>query len=273
MNKIILWVSVVVFIILAVVFAFTDLPIMEKFTDPDSGWGYFMQAYGQLPGMMVGFFGASILLRLTKLEKTFKSIGAVVGLSILTVFMALGFWMDALGQQIDVEVNYLLALGLAILSLVIVQVWFRRIPYETMQNYKSFGQIALLLFFLAGFITVWGIKIPWGRWTYRDMLEVGDLSLFTPWYLPQGNNGHHSFISGHTAIAFCVLPVVLLFKKNKKHRTIAWVLALVWGVVGAISRVAIGAHFPSDVLFAGGLTLLWFWILRKKLSESQTDDR
>ncbi|MFC1878705.1 phosphatase PAP2 family protein [Chloroflexota bacterium] len=263
MKNIMLWISAVVFVILAIIFAFTDLPIMLKVGNPGSGWGRFMQAYGQLPGMLVGFFGGSILLRLTKPGKSFRSVGTAVGFFILTTFLAFGFWGDALGQQIDAEVNYLLVLGLGVISLLIVQVWFRRIPDQTMQRYKVFGQIAVLLFFLAGLITVWSIKIPWGRWTYRDMLEVGDLSIFTPWYLPQGNNGHHSFISGHTALAFCVLPVVLLFKENKKHYQIAWTLALIWGVIGAISRVAIGAHFPSDVLFGGGQTLLWFWKLRQ----------
>ena len=267
-----LWISVIAFAILAVIFAFWDLPIMGKFADHDTKWAYYFQAYGQIPGMMVGFLGGSVLLRLTKLEKSFKSIGAAVGLFIITAFMAMGFWGDIMGQQIDVKVNYQLTLALAILSVVIVQVWFRRIPEETMQTYKSFGQIATLLFFLAGVITVWAVKIPWGRWTYRDMLEVGDLTLFTPWYLPQGNNGHHSFFSGHTAIAFCVLPIVLLFRRNKRHYAIAWMLALSFGVITALSRVAIGAHFPSDVLFGGGETLLWFWILGRIFLKDESQD-
>ena len=134
-----------------------------------------------------------------------------------------------------------------------------------MQKYKPFAQVAVPLFFIAGFIIVWAIKIPWGRWTYRDMLEIGDLSLFTPWYLPQGNNGHHSFISGHTSIAFCVLPVVLLFRKSEIQFAIAWVLVMLWGVANALSSVVIGAHFPSDVFLGAGQTLFWFYILAGKI--------
>ncbi len=263
MNKT-LGVSVITFSILAVVFAFTDLSIMKAIADPNSGWAYQMQAYGQLPGMLVGLLGNSIVLRLARLEKSFKSIASAILLFILTLLSGLGFWADVMGIQIGAQVNFPLVLALGIVSLMIVQVWLRRIPDETMQAYKSIGQITLLLSLLA-VITVWGIKIPWGRWTFRDMQEVGDLSLFTPWYLPQGNNGHHSFISGHTAFAFFVLPIVLLFRKNKKHYTIAWVLVMLWGTVAAFSRIAIGAHFPSDVLFGAGETLLWFWILTKRL--------
>ena len=267
MNKT-LGVSVITFSILAIVFAFTDLSIMKAIADPNSAWAHQMQAYGQLPGMLVGFLGNSVVLRLARLEKSFKSIASAILLFILTLLSGLGFWADAMGIQIGAKVNFPLVLALGIVSLMIVQVWLRRIPDETMQAYKSIGQITLLLSFLA-VITVWGIKIPWGRWTFRDMLEVDDLSLFTPWYLPQGNNGHHSFISGHTAFAFFVLPIVLLLRKNKKHYTIAWVLVMLWGTVAAFSRIAIGAHFPSDVLFGAGETMLWFWILTKRLLEDK----
>ena len=95
-----LWVSVIVFIILAVIFVFTDLQIMQEYSNPISVWGHFMQAYGQLPGMLVGFFGGSILLRLTKPEKSFKSIGSSIGFFILTMYMAFKFRADALGQQV-----------------------------------------------------------------------------------------------------------------------------------------------------------------------------
>ena len=258
-----LWIPLVIFIALEALFAFTDLAISQSVANPQSGWANFLEAYGQLPGALVGFLGSSVLLRLLKLEKTFKSIAAAVGLFILTTFLGLGFWADALGQQSGGEVNYILALVLSVLMLIVFQALLRRFSDNAMEEYRAVGKIAVWLFFLAGLITVWGIKIPWGRWTYRDILEAGDLSLFTPWYLPQGNNGHHSFISGHTAISFCVLPVVLLFRKNKNTYTVAWIIALAWGVLGAASRVAIGAHFPSDVLFGAGQALLWFWILKQ----------
>ena len=257
--------------LLAIISAFIDLPVMQKYANPQSGWAHFMEAYGQIPGVMIGFFGVSVLLRLNKFEKNFKSIASGVGLGILTIITSFMLWGEALGQQVGADVNYILAFVLGILLLVIVQAWFRRVPDGTMQEYRTFGQIAITLMFVAGLVTVWGIKIPWGRWTYRDMLEIGDLSLFTPWYLPQGINGHHSFISGHTALSFCVLPVVLLFRKNNKRYSIAWLLVITWGVVGALSRVAIGAHFPSDVLFGGGQTILWFLILLRKLDRVEPD--
>lgn len=268
-NKM-LWISVVVFVFLAVVFAFTDLAISQSYADPQSGWAHFLELYGQLPGVFVGFLGGSTLLSLYKVEKNFKSISGVIGLFILTLFTSLMFWGDALGvQALPEEMNPLPPLGLGFLMLLLVQVVLRRLPEETISQYKPAAKVAFTLIFVAGLLTVWSIKIPWGRWTFRDLLEIGDLSLFTPWYLPQGNNGHHSFISGHTALSFCVLPIVLLFRKNKQQFKIAWALALIWGIIGALSRVKIGAHFPSDVLFGGGQTLLWFWILQNKFIKNK----
>jgi membrane-associated phospholipid phosphatase len=255
------WVLVVVFILLAVFFAFADLTIMQRFANPESVWAHFMQAYGQLPGILVGFMGGSILLRFRLLMKSYRSIGRLVLLFILTTFMGMGFWADATGMQVGENLDYPLIGVLAVISLVLFQIWLRHIPESKLEAYKTFGKISLLLFLFSN-LTVWTIKIPWGRWTYRDMLKVSDLSLFTPWYLPQGSNGHHSFISGHTATAFCVLPVVLFFRRKQNHYVVAWALAMLWGLTVALSRVTIGAHFPSDVLFGAGETLLWFWFLR-----------
>ena len=261
-------ISVATFVSLAVIFAFTDLAISQGYADPQSGWANFLELYGQLPGAFMGFLGGSTLLASYKAEKDFKSIISVIGVFILTLFTSLMFWGDVFGAQALLEeTNPIPPLGLGLLMLILTQVFLRRIPANQLGEYKAAAKVALTLIFVAGLLSVWSIKIPWGRWTYRDMLEIGDLSLFSPWYLPQGNNGHHSFISGHTALSFCVLPVVLLFKKNKRQFTIAWVLALTWGVIGAISRVKIGAHFPSDVLFGGGQTLLWFWVLRNKYNK------
>ena len=92
-----LWISVAVFVVLAAIFAFTDLAISQGYADPESGWANFLELYGQLPGAFAGFLGGSALLALYKVEKSFKSISGVIGLFILTLFTSLMFWGDALG--------------------------------------------------------------------------------------------------------------------------------------------------------------------------------
>lgn len=259
-----LWISVTVFVLLAVIFAFTDWQISQALYNPESGRAHFLEGYGQLPGSFLGFISGSILLRTYRTEKNAKSILGVIGLFLATAFAGLGFFGDAFGAQTGAELNIPLILGVALAALILVQVILRHFPLETVSQYKNAAKVGLMLMFVAGFVTVWAIKIPWGRWTYRDILDAGNTALFTPWYLPQGSNGHHSFISGHTALSFVAMGYILFLKKGSNTRNILLPVLLLWGIVGALSRVVIGAHFASDTLFGAGQTLLWFWLLKNK---------
>lgn len=262
-----LWLSVAAFVTLAVIFAFTDWQISQALYNPEAGWAHFMEAYGQMPGSFLGLLSGCILIRTYSVEKKVKSILGVIGLYLLTSLAALGFFADALGAQVDSDkVNLPLVLVFAIVTLILGQVILRRVALETVSQYKNAAKVGLAVMIVGGIITVWLFKIPWGRWTYRDILEVGNIALFTPWYLPLGNNGHHSFFSGHTALSFSVLPFILFLKRNHSARNILLAALLLWGVIGGMSRIVVGAHFASDVLFGAGETLLWFWIFRNKFA-------
>jgi membrane-associated phospholipid phosphatase len=263
------WLAVAVFAVLALVFAFTDLQIAQAIYNPASNYGYLVEAYGQIPGSIVAFVCGSILLRLYKVEKKVGNIASVIGLCILVTFTSLIILADAFGAQVDAHLNVPLVFALAVLLVIVAQVALRRFPADTLAQFKPAAKVGLTLLFFAGLITVWLIKIPWGRWTYRDIVGEeggGNLSLFSPWYLPQGNNGHHSFFSGHTAYGFVVLPIILFFKKQSRARKNAVILALLWGLIVAFGRLVYGAHFASDVLFGAGETLLWFWIFRNRFA-------
>jgi len=256
-----LWISVAVFLLLAVIFAFTDWQISQALYNPESGWAHFLEGYGQIPGSLLGFISGSILLRTYRTEKNAKSILGIIGLTLLTAFAGLSLFGDLFGAQTGADLSIVLILGSAIVTLILMQVLLRCFPVETIAQYKNAAKVGLALI---GFITVWAVKIPWGRWTYRDILESGNPALFTPWYLPQGYNGHYSFISGHTSLMFMVIGYILFLKKGSKARNIVLAALLLWGFTGAISRIVMGAHFASDTLFGAGQTLLWFWFLKNK---------
>jgi len=262
-NKV-LWIGVAVFAALAVLFAFTDWQISQALYNPEAGWAHFMEAYGQVPGSFLGVLGAGILLRTYKVQKDIKSIAGVIGLGLLALFASFGMSADLLGAQVDPDnLNTTALLILTLTVILVVQIVLRRFSYEVVSQYKTAAQAGLLLMFLGGFITVWIVKIPWGRWTYRDILEAGNTALFTPWYLPQGNNGHHSFFSGHTALSFVVTGYLYYMKKDFNARNIFLAIFVLWGVIGGMSRIVAGAHFASDVLFGAGETLLWFFLFSK----------
>jgi membrane-associated phospholipid phosphatase len=250
---------------LAAVFAFTDWQISQALYNPGAGWAHFMEAYGQVPGSFLGFLSGSILLRTYKVEKSLKSIAGMLGLYLLTILAIFGCIADLFGAQVDQEnVNLPIVLVWVVIALILAQVILRRFPAESVSRYKTAAKIGLTLMIAGGIVTVWFFKIPWGRWTYRDILEAGNTALFTPWYLPQGNNGHHSFFSGHTALSFTVLGYILFLRKDHKARNILLALLVLWGIAGGMSRIVSGAHFASDVLFGAGETLMWFFVLAKR---------
>jgi len=252
-----------VWVILAVVFAFTDLPISQAVFNPASGWAHTLEAYGQIPGALVAFGCGALLARLYQTQKKFGRILGLIGLYLLTFVAIVMGLMDAFGAQEKAHLNMPVILGLGLVLLVLVRVGLGRIPADKLAGFKPAAKVGLTLMLVAGVATVWAFKIPWGRWTYRDIVAAGNLSLYTPWYLPQGNNGHNSFFSGHAAMFFSVLPILLFFKKGSSGRKIALALALLWGILGAVSRVVIGAHFASDVLFGSCETILWFLLLSR----------
>lgn len=66
---------------------------------------------------------------------------------------------------------------------------------------------------------------------------------------------HGSFPSGHTATAFSVVGLIVLISHNKQIR----LFALFLGVMAGLSRIAVGAHWPLDVVSGAfvGLSMAW----------------
>jgi len=259
-----IWAGLALWAVLAIIFAFTDEAISDALYNPHSGWADFLECYGQMPAAFLGAIGGSILLRLSRPSQGARQALASAGLLLLTVLMALAFMADATGLQAKADPNPGIVLGGTIAIVLLMQVALRFAGRERLENLRPASKVAVALPLIAGILTVWMIKVPWGRWTYRDILEAGDRLLFTPWYLPQGNNGHHSFISGHTAFSFSVLPIALFFSRSRTVFNTILTLALTWGLIGALSRVVVGAHFAADTLFAAGLTITWFVVLSRR---------
>ncbi|USS84704.1 phosphatase PAP2 family protein [Fructilactobacillus myrtifloralis] len=95
-----------------------------------------------------------------------------------------------------------------------------------------------------------GLKTIWGR--YRPYEVFGHLQQFTRWDHINGPNGHRSFPSGHT-MAATLAVVFSWFVTGKGHRWV-WGLGVLYSVGIGISRIAIGAHFLSDVTASFFLT-------------------
>lgn len=82
----------------------------------------------------------------------------------------------------------------------------------------------------------------------------------------------YSFPSGHTLTAMAVYGLAAVLLWQRRHRIIA-VLSGLWVFLVALSRVYLGAHYPSDVLASAALgTILIIIVLAIDESLKATDE-
>jgi len=86
--------------------------------------------------------------------------------------------------------------------------------HRNWRKYRKTALFILLLAILVPMVSVHGLKILSGRVRFHDL--TSDLSNYTPWYIFQGpNNIDSSFPSGHTAMAWLFLPLLIPLWKGK----------------------------------------------------------
>jgi lipid A 4'-phosphatase len=133
---------------------------------------------------------------------------------------------------------------------------------------RSFAFISprVAIFLLATLIAAPGLianalfKPYWGRPRPAEVTAFGGSLDFVPWWSPFGGcDSNCSFVSGEAASAFWLLAVAVVLPQQ--YRVAAVTAAIVYGLAVGVLRVAMGGHFPSDVLFAGVFTALAIWLL------------
>ena len=129
------------------------------------------------------------------------------------------------------------------------------------------------MFFYGNILFVTILKIFWGRIRFKDL--TGYYSDFTPWYLPQGITGNQSFPSGHASMGFMMIALfVFIVDKPFYKRIILKGLIISWALAVCVSRVVIGAHFTSDVLFGAFAMIIAYLFLinnANKTLKAETD--
>jgi membrane-associated PAP2 superfamily phosphatase len=124
------------------------------------------------------------------------------------------------------------------------------------------GRAALLLAVTIalgpGLLTNVILKEHWGRSRPIDVREFGGTDRFTPWWDPRGDcPSNCSFIAGEPSGAFWTLAPAALVPPQ--WRSLAYAAALAFGAGTGVLRVGAGAHFFTDVVFAGVLMYLVIW--------------
>lgn len=104
------------------------------------------------------------------------------------------------------------------------------------------------------------LKIAFGRARPRDIVDFGGSLTFTPFYVVAGQCASNcSFVSGHAAMAFAVFAFAFVAPAQWRRR-VFW-FAFAFGAVTGYMRIIQGAHFFSDVVFAGLVVYGTTWLL------------
>lgn len=104
------------------------------------------------------------------------------------------------------------------------------------------------------------LKDYWGRPRPIDVQQFGGDEHFVPWWDPRGDCPKNcAFVSGDVAGSFWTLAPAAL--APPQWRALAYAGALALGTGMAIMRVMAGAHFVSDVVFAGVFSFLVIWLM------------
>lgn len=111
-----------------------------------------------------------------------------------------------------------------------------------------------------GLLTNVILKDHWGRPRPIDVHQFGGDYRFMPWWDPRGGCPDNcSFIAGEPSGAFWTLAPAAL--AAPELQPLAYGAALAFGAGVGVLRVAAGAHFFSDVVFAGVFMYLLIWLV------------
>lgn len=256
-------VVIIIWTILAILFGFTDLEISKAVVNRESLWAKIGKDYGEGPGY---------------------------GIIAVAIVILIGSYQDELKKQkIAAYVFLIIGAFILILAIIFSSIWFIAfgggitlgvllfLIFSHNRDWREFKKIAIVIILLSvinPLIFVQIGKILCGRVRFNDLSS--DYSNYTPWFLPPGPiswlQGNASFPSGHTAMGWMFLPLLIVIKDRKVSdptRIIITILIISWGLFIGISRIVIGEHFASDVLFSTGVAFVAIILLYNKIYKSK----
>ncbi|MDR0696942.1 MAG: phosphatase PAP2 family protein [Christensenellaceae bacterium] len=273
------------FIGLIIIATFYDLDINKALYSPENPFARFFDLLGQLPSYIAAPF-AGVILYHNDIGKTKKKITFFKLLSVAIIaigcYMAVDWlWWGFVGENIAYPAIYITFFTIALTSAV----FFGTIKLEkaTAKKLLIFALFVLIVFAISNII-VQVMKIIWARQRFRTMVDIEknaallaaygkDFEGFTAWYKPMtifsmdlrtseyvrlhlalDSDAFKSFPSGHVVAAAAAFGLILLpdiYENLKKHRWMFTTFPAIYVVLVAISRIMMGAHYLSDVVFGG----------------------
>lgn len=247
------------FAALAIVFGVYDLQISLALVDRTSVFGNTLETLGVLVAPLFATVAGIAVITYYIKEKAAPYRTQKIVLAAIAGLIGVGYTVYV---YLDLPiVECLIYLAATLLFYAAAAVYINRLPRESLYQLVRISLVALW-YLLTILVVILVIKTFWGRIRFRQM---EDISQFVPWFIPQGITGYNSFPSGHTSNATSVYLLTMFAPlTNKKWlKALCWILPIVWIIVMAVSRVIVGAHYASDVLFGAGISIALFYLVKK----------
>lgn len=278
-----------VFVVLAVIAGLYDLAINKALYNPDNLYGQFFARLGELPSYITAPT-VGVILFYQGFGKTKQQALLIKALAALLVFagwfyaVGVWFWENFITEELDYSIIYKLFFC-AVLTLCSILAC-AKVDKKLMRKLLVFALFAAIVVALSNII-VQIMKMLWSRQRFRTMVDSeanagliskfvnsGDLYQgFSHWYKPSflfknplrteeymsaykavDSDAFKSFPSGHTVAASASFALIILpemFSKFRPHKWMFWTLPAVYTALVGLSRIIMGAHYLSDVVFGG----------------------
>ncbi|MBI5660797.1 MAG: phosphatase PAP2 family protein [Ignavibacterium album] len=265
----------VLWLVLAFLFESSDLLLSDYLFNSRSTWAKFFEQYGEIPGLIVSLTGVYIYFTSNKLSSNSKKLIAYFFLMLIStaglIYLNFLFTYHALGVNYNSQSKIvLLVIGSSIINFGLLFYVKSKIHFTYQQYF--FSRVVLRMIIFGYLLTNLPLKFLWGRIRFRDF--HGDFSNFSAWYIPNGFNGNDSFPSGHSAMAWILISLFILFTdKSILTRTAGKTILISYALIVSYSRIVIGAHFASDVLFGSMFMILTYVISKHFLYEEQMNKK
>ncbi len=224
--------------------------------------GIVLEIIGEWPSLIIGSFCGAVIMRNILLSAP-RASRVYAALFTLVIVALMYYGVDATAEHIFGELGktpYLLYIIISVALACAIIAFVMRLPKTVTIRFLVPAIICGALL-AALFLGIQGIKSVFGRIRFREMVAMGDMTLFTPWYSPNLFSGHHSFPSGHTANAVSLGLIPIFYyegndERSRKLKLLTYVFVGVWSAAMAFSRICVGAHFLSDVLVGAALAFI-----------------
>ncbi|AXK50851.1 phosphatase PAP2 family protein [Spiroplasma alleghenense] len=178
----------------------------------------------------------------------------------------------------DDYVYYFLAIGLNILFALFIQILVMvKIKDESGSDELIVPIINGVIYLVALWVIITVLKYSFGRPRFRDLKP--DYSDYKPWYgnILSSENRGTSFPSGHVGIVCSYLGLVWLLKPLKMDKKLIKImLSILFSIIVVsmcFARIAVKAHFLTDVMASTVIPIPTIWLINKmspKLGELVT---